>query len=87
MRIELGDILRFVARISIEILAFAELGRVDEETGNHQVAIAPRAVDKRKMTFMQRPHGWHKPDQLTLISVGLSGRTQFGDCAQNSQGI
>ena len=86
MRLELGDIIGFVARIGVEILTFAELGRIDEQAGNHHAAIAPRTVDQCEVAFVQRAHGRHQADQLARVAMGLRCRAQIGGGADDFQG-
>ncbi len=53
---------RLLPGIAIEILAHAELQRIDEDRHHDMVGAAPRGIDQRQMAGVQRPHRRHQRD-------------------------
>src|SRR5205085_3615666 len=45
-----------VPRIGGEVLSFAELRRVDEEAGDHEVVFVPRRAEEREVALVERAH-------------------------------
>ena len=58
-------VVRLIARVFGQVLGVAELARVDEDAGDHNVGCAPRRVEQGHMAGVQRPHGRDKSDSRT----------------------
>ena len=67
--LQLGQIFGLGPGITAEILAGAELGRVDEDADDD--AVDPRLERRHQgqMALMQRPHGGDEPDRLAQASA------------------
>jgi len=70
------------ARVAGEVFVRAELGRIDEDAGDHAVGVLPGQRDQRVVTCMQVAHGRDQRDAqaLALPAVDDGAQTgQFGD--------
>ena len=52
-----------VARVGVQVLARAELGRVDEQRHHHHVALLAGAAEQGEVTVVEGAHGRHQPDR------------------------
>ena len=58
---ELG-IAILVARVALEVLALAELGRVDEQARDDGLVLAPRRLEQGEVPLVEGSHRGHEPD-------------------------
>ena len=65
------------SRIAAEVLGRTELGRVDEDAGQHRVALGRRLLHERGMTSVEEPHRGNEPHPA-LASGFVERRTQLG---------
>ena len=63
-----------VARVRREILGVAELGGVDEEARDDDVALGARRREERYVAGVQRAHRRHEPDDAAPRDVELRER-------------
>ncbi len=73
---------RLVARVALEVLPFAELGRVDEDRGDDQVVLAARRIEERDVPGVERAHRGDEPDAFPR-----KGLANFGDRAERPHGV
>ena len=75
-----------VARIAVEVLAGAELQRVDEDRHDDEVrAILPRDANQREMTFMEKAHRRNEADHPAGRAGSADGRSRFVDGMDRDQ--
>jgi hypothetical protein len=72
-----GTVARLVARIAVEVLARAELGRVHEEAHHDLVALGARAAQEGAVAGMERAHGGdeaeaHRRSRTAAAELGLT---------------
>ena len=63
------------ARVFVEILVRAELQAIDEDRGDHGVAVGARLFHQADVTGVQVAHGRHEND----AAASLERRAQVGD--------
>jgi hypothetical protein len=86
-RCELARVGALVARIEVEILVCAELGRIDEDRHDDPVG-APQALgDELDMPVMQRPHGGNEPGAQALRPPRLHAPPQLLDGAHDGNAV
>ena len=66
-----------VARVAVEVLAVAELGRVDEEAHDDDVALLAGGAQQREMALVQEAHRRHQPDRAALGAGGRQRSAQL----------
>ena len=71
-----------VARVAVEVLPCAELGRVDEDRGNHQVVLAAGRIEERDVPGVERAHRGDEPDAFPR-----KGLANLGDRAERPHGV
>ena len=81
-----AQIVLLVTRVATEVLAGAELGRVDEEAHHHQVAFGVGGVDQREVALVQVAHRRHQADRLAGAAGVGEGRAKLGLGAQGGGG-
>src|ERR1700687_2213095 len=69
-------------RVALEVLAGAELHRVDEDRNDDEVAGLARLADEGKVAFVERAHGWSAADHLVLLARGRDEAPNQGDFAR-----
>ena len=77
-----GGVRLLVARVALEVLPCAELGRVDEDRGDHQVVLAARRIEERDVPGVERAHRGDEPDAFPR-----KGLANLGDRAQRPHGV
>ncbi len=65
-----------LAGIGVQILAFAELGRVHENGYGHEVGMAFRLAHQRQVAFMQRAHSGDQSERLAAFPEASDGISQ-----------
>ena len=70
---ELG-VAGLVARVAGQVLAFRELGRVDEQAGDHELVLLARGPEEREVALVEGAHRRHQPE-LAMAGklVGAAG--------------
>ena len=71
------------ARISVIIFVRAELGRVDEDRSDDDVAFGFGSPHQGQMTFVESPHGRDQTDDLTSFFLFTSKCLHFFDSTEN----
>ena len=74
----LGGVGRLVAGVGGEVLAGAELGRVDEERDHDDVGVGAGAAHEGQVARVERAHGGHEPDRAAGAAVGGERLAQLG---------
>ena len=74
---------RLAAGIALQVGALVELGRVDEQRDDDDVALLAGAFDQRQMTLVQRAHRRHEADRAPGAALGRERRAQLGDGAHD----
>ncbi len=64
-----------VARVAVEILSRAELGRIDEQARDDRVRFGSSRGEEREMPFVEGAHGRDEAD----LGEGLEGFANLGD--------
>ncbi|MND93963.1 hypothetical protein D3C80_861660 [compost metagenome] len=67
------------ARVAVEVFAGAELQRVDEDAGNHEVAALGGLGHQGGMPGMQVAHGRHQADTFAFAARTGDGGAQFAN--------
>ncbi|MNZ90484.1 hypothetical protein D3C78_1094480 [compost metagenome] len=67
------------ARIAVEVLAGAELQRVDEDAGDDEIGALGGFGHQRGMAGMQIAHGRHQADAFAFATGVGDGGAQFAD--------
>jgi hypothetical protein len=57
-----------VARVTVEILAGSELGRVDEQAHDDDVALVPGGLEQRDVSGVEEAHRRDEPDRPALAA-------------------
>ena len=71
-----------VARVGAEVGGVLELGRVDEQRHDDDVARRARLRHEREVPVVQGAHGRHEPDAAAVAARGRKRGAQVGDGAQ-----
>ena len=71
-----------VARVAVEVLPSAELGRVDEDRGDDEVVLAAGRIEERDVAGVERAHRGHEPD-----AFARKGAAHLGDRAERPHGV
>ena len=66
-----------VARVALEVLAGAELGRVDEEAHDDHVALLAGGAQQREVPVVQEAHRRHQADRAALGAGRRQRRAQL----------
>ena len=74
-----------VARIALEVLARAELGRVHEQAHDHEPALVGGGAHQAQMALVQRAHRGDEPDRVPGAPRGRHRGAQRRDRADGSQ--
>ena len=75
------------ARISVIVFVRAELGRVDEDRSDDDVAFGFGSPHQGQMTFVESPHGRDQTDDLTSFFLFTSKCLHFFDSTENFHDI
>ncbi|MCY1379566.1 hypothetical protein D9M69_672950 [compost metagenome] len=67
------------ARVAAQVFAGAELQRVDEDTGDHEIGALGGFLDQGNMPGVQVAHGRDEADLLALGAGQGDGCAQFAD--------
>src|SRR5207249_10002599 len=90
--LEQPEIALFVARVALEVLAGAELGRVDEDGDDDMIVVRVRSTDEGEVALVQIAHGRDEADVTGhAASLGLHlgdeiGRASCRERVQSSVG-
>ena len=60
-----GEVAGLVARVAVEVLAGPELGRVDEQAHDDDVALGAGGAQEREVAVVQVAHRRHQADRAT----------------------
>ena len=70
------EILRFIARVMLEILRLSELQRVHEHRDRDVVGVRARSPQQRPMPLVQRAHRRHEADGRAVVTPSVGGRAR-----------
>ena len=70
-----------VARVGVEVLGRAELGRVDEQRHHDDVAVLAGAAQQRQVALVEGAHRGDEPDAAARAALGRERLAQLGDGA------
>ena len=82
---ELGEVGFEAARVLCEILFWSELSGIHKDGGDDGIAVLPRAMNQRKVAFVQRPHCGHEADNTPFGARLTRGLLHPGDSANGFQ--
>ena len=71
-----------VARVAVEILARPELGRVDEEAHDDQVALGAGGAQQREVALMEEAHRRHQANRAALAAHRSKRGSKLVPCAE-----
>src|SRR4029077_6621113 len=75
-----------VARVAREVLVWPELGRIDEEAGNRQVALAGTGPKEREVALVKGAHGRNQTDAPGLLTRTHERLADSGHAAHQLHG-